>query len=136
MATPQQPKFLGRISLTERNFLAAALRTETVGGVLLLIAAIVALVMANTPLAGLYESVRDFHFGPESLHLHLSVADWAKDGLLTVFFFVAGAELKRELVAGELRDPKAAALPVIAAFCGMVAPAVVYVTLKIGRAHV
>jgi len=130
VATPQQPKFLGRISLTERNFLAAALRTETVGGVLLLIAAIVALVMANTPLNGLYESVREFHFGPESLHLHLSVADWAKDGLLTVFFFVAGAELKRELVAGELRDPKAAALPVIAAFCGMVAPAVVYVTLS------
>ncbi|WP_247702316.1 Na+/H+ antiporter NhaA [Streptomyces sp. F63] len=115
------------MSLPERNFVADALRTETVGGVLLLAAAIVALVMANTPLSDFYQNVRDFTVGPESLHLDLSIGDWAKDGLLTVFFFVAGIELKRELVAGELRDPRAAALPVVAALCGMIAPALVYV---------
>lgn len=122
--------FLGRLSLPERTFLTDALRAETVGGVLLLVAAITALVLANTPLREFYASVRDFHFGPAALHLDLSVADWAKDGLLTIFFFVAGIELKRELVAGELRSPAAAALPVIAAACGMAAPAAVYVAVN------
>jgi NhaA family Na+:H+ antiporter len=119
-------KFLGRLSLPERNFVADALRTETVGGVFLLIAAITALIWANTPLRDSYASVSHFHVGPESLGLHLSVQHWAADGLLAVFFFVAGIELKRELVAGELRDPKAALLPVAAALCGMAAPALVY----------
>ncbi|MFE0101362.1 Na+/H+ antiporter NhaA [Streptomyces sp. NPDC059009] len=120
-------KVLGRLSLPERTFVANALRTETVGGVLLLIAAIAALIWANTPLKESYESVRDFHIGPGSLGLNLSIQHWAADGLLAVFFFVAGIELKRELVAGDLRDPKAAALPVIAAVCGMAVPALVYV---------
>ncbi|WP_037685381.1 Na+/H+ antiporter NhaA [Streptomyces aureocirculatus] len=124
--TPTTRKFLGRLSLPERNFVAEALRTETVGGVLLLLAAIAALIWANTPIKESYESVRDFHVGPGSLGLDLSVQHWAADGLLAVFFFVAGIELKRELVAGDLRDPKAAALPVIAALCGMAAPALVY----------
>ncbi|MFD4997221.1 Na+/H+ antiporter NhaA [Streptomyces buecherae] len=126
MATPGNRKFLGRLSLPERNYVAEALRTETVGGVLLLVAAVAALLLTNTPLGDTYNDVRDFSFGPESLHLHLSVGAWAQDGLLSIFFFVAGIELKRELVAGELRDPKAAALPVIAAVCGMAAPALVY----------
>lgn len=131
-APQEQPSrrsvFLGRLPLPERAFVADALRTETVGGVLLLVAAVAALVLANTGLSGGYADVRDFHLGPESLHLHLSIADWAKDGLLTIFFFVAGIELKRELVAGELRNPAAAVLPVIAAVCGMAVPALVYVT--------
>ncbi|MGW7197887.1 Na+/H+ antiporter NhaA [Streptomyces chryseus] len=133
-ATPPAPpggrKFLGRLSLPERTFVTNALRTETVGGVLLLVAAIAALVWANTPLSDSYASVRDFHFGPASLGLDLSVQHWAADGLLAVFFFVAGIELKRELVAGELRDPRAAALPVIAALSGMLAPALVYVVVN------
>lgn len=124
---PTNIKFLGRLSLPERTFVADALRTETVGGVLLLAAAIAALIWANTPLGDSYESVRDFHIGPSALGLDLSIQHWAADGLLAVFFFVAGIELKRELVAGELRDPKAAALPVIAAICGMAVPALVYV---------
>ncbi|MEU9319462.1 Na+/H+ antiporter NhaA [Streptomyces sp. NPDC048295] len=133
--TPAPPSssrrtFLGRLSLPERNYLADALRTETVGGVILLVAAIAALVWANTFYSG-YRAVSDFHFGPESLGLNLSVAHWAADGLLAVFFFVAGVELKRELVAGELRDPKAAALPVVAALCGMVVPAVVYTLVNV-----
>ncbi|MFF3458623.1 Na+/H+ antiporter NhaA [Streptomyces sp. NPDC002730] len=124
--TPTDRKFLGRLSLPERTYVADALRAETVGGVLLLIATIAALIWANTPLSDSYESVRNFHMGPAALGLDLSVQHWAADGLLAIFFFVAGIELKRELVAGELRDPKAAALPVIAAICGMVVPALVY----------
>ncbi|MDH6624306.1 NhaA family Na+:H+ antiporter [Streptomyces sp. LBL] len=120
-------KVLGRLSLPERNFVADALRTETVGGVLLLIAAVAALIWVNTPaLHDSYESVSHFHLGPEALGLNLSIAHWAADGLLAIFFFVAGIELKRELVAGDLRDPKAAALPVVAALCGMAVPALVY----------
>ncbi|NUQ32225.1 MAG: Na(+)/H(+) antiporter NhaA, partial [Dermatophilaceae bacterium] len=120
-------KVLGRLSLPERTFVADALRTETVGGVLLLVAAVAALVWANVPaLHSSYETVSHFHFGPEALGLNLSVAHWAADGLLAVFFFVAGIELKRELVAGDLRDPRAAALPVVAAACGMAVPALVY----------
>ncbi|WP_433870980.1 Na+/H+ antiporter NhaA [Saccharopolyspora sp. CA-218241] len=103
----------------------AYLRTETVGGMVLLAAAALALVFANTPLSGFYQAVRDFAVGPEALHLHLTIGDWAKDGLLAIFFFVAGLELKRELVVGELADRKAAALPVIAALGGMVVPALV-----------
>ncbi|WP_406530413.1 Na+/H+ antiporter NhaA, partial [Streptomyces sp. I8-5] len=121
---------LGRLSLPERNYLAEALRTETVGGVILLVAAVAALVWANTFGSG-YASVSNFHFGPDSLGLNLSVAHWAADGLLAIFFFVAGVELKRELVAGELRDPRAAALPVVAALCGMAVPAVVYTLVNV-----
>ncbi|RII13061.1 Na(+)/H(+) antiporter NhaA [Streptomyces sp. YIM 130001] len=124
-------KVMGQLSLPERNFVAEALRTETVGGILLLLAAIAALIWANTPLSDAYESVRGFHIGPESLGLDLSIQHWAADGLLAVFFFVAGIELKRELVAGELRDPKAAILPVVAALCGMIAPALVYVLVNV-----
>ncbi|MFF3012691.1 Na+/H+ antiporter NhaA [Streptomyces sp. NPDC057939] len=132
MATPTPtPKFLGRLSLPERRFVADALRTETVGGVLLLVAAIAALMWANIPgISDSYNSVRSFHIGPASLGLDLSLQHWAADGLLAIFFFVAGIELKRELVAGDLSDAKAAALPVIAALCGMAVPALVYVLVN------
>ncbi|MFF7161052.1 Na+/H+ antiporter NhaA [Streptomyces sp. NPDC008086] len=132
--TPVRKAF-GRLSLPERNFVAGALRTETVGGVLLLVAAITALVWANVPaLHDSYESVSHYHLGPEALGLSLSVEHWAADGLLAIFFFVAGIELKRELVAGDLKDPKAAALPVVAALCGMAVPALVY-TLTNATGH-
>ncbi|WP_299530225.1 Na+/H+ antiporter NhaA [uncultured Streptomyces sp.] len=125
-APPSRPRVVfGLLPLPERNQLAQALRTETVGGVILLFAAVAALVWANVS-GSSYAAVSDFHFGPAALGLDLSVAHWAADGLLAVFFFVAGVELKRELVAGELRDRKAAALPVVAALCGMVVPALVY----------
>ncbi|WP_069171890.1 Na+/H+ antiporter NhaA [Streptomyces griseus] len=134
MAAPPSPRrtLLGRLSLPERTFIADALRTETVGGILLLVAAVAALIWANTFGSG-YAAVSHFHFGPEALGLNLSVSHWAADGLLAVFFFVAGVELKRELVAGELRDPRAAALPVAAALCGMAVPALAYtLTVVIG----
>ncbi|MFJ2893853.1 Na+/H+ antiporter NhaA [Streptomyces sp. NPDC087218] len=129
---PPSPRrtLFGRLSLPERNYLTDALRTETVGGVILLVAAIAALLWANV-FGSSYEAVSDLHFGPASLGLNLSVEHWAADGLLAIFFFVAGVELKRELVAGELRDPKAAALPVVAALCGMAVPALVYTLVNV-----
>ncbi|MCX4862216.1 Na+/H+ antiporter NhaA [Streptomyces canus] len=122
----QSHTFLGRLPLPERKAVADALRTETVGGMLLLVAAAAALVWANTPLKASYGAVRDAHFGIPAWELDLSVAHWTSDGLLTLFFFVAGAELKRELVSGDLRSPATAALPVVAAVCGMAVPALVY----------
>ncbi|MFI1467138.1 Na+/H+ antiporter NhaA [Streptomyces wuyuanensis] len=128
-APRQRTTFLGLLPLPERNAVAQALRTETVGGLVLLAAAVVALVWANSPWSGVYERIRDFHFGIPALGLDLSVGHWTADGLLAVFFLVAGIELKRELVVGELRNPATAALPVIAAVCGMVVPAALYVAV-------
>ncbi|MFE9628983.1 Na+/H+ antiporter NhaA [Streptomyces sp. NPDC006527] len=117
--------------------MARALRTETVGGLVLLAAAVVALVWANTPFSSAYTTIRDFHFGIPALGLDLSVGHWTSDGLLTVFFLVAGIELKRELVVGSLRTPATAALPVIAAVCGMAVPAAFYaVTVAVGGGSV
>ncbi|MEW2585603.1 Na+/H+ antiporter NhaA [Streptomyces virginiae] len=118
--------FLGLLPLPERQVIARALRTETVGGLVLLAAAIIALLWANSPWSSAYSAVRDFHFGIPALGLDLSVGHWTADGLLAVFFLVAGIELKRELVVGELRTPATAALPVIAALCGMAVPAALY----------
>ncbi|GHB51217.1 Na(+)/H(+) antiporter NhaA 3 [Streptomyces umbrinus] len=118
--------FLGLLPWPERQAVARALRTETVGGLVLLAAAMVALIWANTPWSGTYEQIRDFHFGIPALGLDLSVGHWTADGLLAIFFLVAGIELKRELVIGELRTPATAALPVVAAFCGMLVPAALY----------
>jgi Na+:H+ antiporter, NhaA family len=104
---------------------ARYLRTETTGGLILLAATAVALLWANSPLRDSYHALRDFRLGPEFLHLNLTIGDWAKDGLLALFFFVAGLELKRELVIGELSRFKQAILPVVAAIGGMVVPALV-----------
>ncbi|WET79181.1 Na+/H+ antiporter NhaA [Amycolatopsis sp. QT-25] len=104
---------------------ARYLRTETTGGMILLGATAIALLWANSPVDDLYRAIRDFRLGPEFLHLNLTIGDWAKDGLLALFFFVAGLELKRELVVGELSRFKQAILPVVAAIGGMVVPALV-----------
>ncbi|MGW0665347.1 Na+/H+ antiporter NhaA [Streptodolium elevatio] len=134
MASEKEPRtFLGLPPWPERAVVASALRTETVGGVVLLVAAVVALVWANSPWSASYTDVRDFHFGISALGLDLSVGHWTADGLLTIFFLVAGIELKRELVVGELRTPATAALPAVAAVCGMVVPAAVYLaTVGVG----
>ncbi|MCW2587434.1 MAG: nhaA, partial [Frankiales bacterium] len=73
-----------------------ALRTETVGGGLLVAGALVALLWANSPWADSYTAVRELRVGPSALHLDLTLGTWAADGLLAIFFFVAGLELKRE----------------------------------------
>jgi len=125
--TRQRDPLFGVLPWPERQAVGEALRTETVGGLVLLAAAVVALVWANSPWSGAYEQIRDFHFGLPVLGLDLSVGHWTSDGLLALFFLVAGIELKRELVVGELRTPATAALPVIAALCGMAVPAAFYV---------
>jgi NhaA family Na+:H+ antiporter len=104
---------------------------DTVGGVLLLAATILALILANTGAAGFYNSLRDFTFGPESLHLNLSVGAWAADGLLAIFFFVVGLELKEEFVAGKLRNIRTAVVPITAAVGGVVVPALIYVIVNL-----
>jgi NhaA family Na+:H+ antiporter len=128
------PPVLGRGSWAEASRIAEVLRKETVGGVLLLIGAAIALVWANSPWSAAYETLRDTRVGPESLHLDLTLGTWAADGLLAVFFFVAGLELKREFVAGDLRDPRRAALPVAAAVGGMAVPALLFVLVNLGGA--
>jgi len=116
-------RLFARGSWPETARIAELLRSETIGGLLLVAATVVALTWANSPWSGSYAGLRDHGLGPASLHLDLSVGTWAADGLLAIFFFVAGLELKREFVAGDLRDPRRAALPVVAALGGMAIPA-------------
>ena len=122
----------GRLPSGERRFLADTLRQETVGGALLLGAALVGLVLANSGLSGWYEQLKDAVVGPAALHLDLSLQDWAGDGLLAIFFFVAGLELKRELVVGSLSKVSQAVVPVVAAVAGMVVPALIYLAVAGG----
>ena len=107
-------------------------RSDVLGGSLLLAATVAALILANTPAVSWYESVRDFTFGIPELHLDLSVGAWAADGLLAIFFFVVGLELKEEFVTGRLRDPRAAALPIAAAVGGVIVPALIFVLITLG----
>jgi NhaA family Na+:H+ antiporter len=125
-------RLFSRGSYREAARITALLRRETVGGVLLIIGAAIALVWANSPWSAAYESLRDTRVGPGSLHLDLTLGTWAADGLLAVFFFVVGLELKREFVAGDLREPRRAVLPVAAAVGGMIVPAVLFVLVNLG----
>jgi Na+:H+ antiporter, NhaA family len=109
------------------------LRRETVGGALLVIAAAIAIVWANSPAADTYFAVRDFTIGYEPWHLELSLGAWAADGLLAVFFFLVGLELKREFVAGDLRNPAKAIVPVAAAAGGVLVPALIYTAVNWGN---
>lgn len=124
-------EMFGRPTLTERVWLLRVLREETVGGVLLLIAAGLALFLANSRWGDWYQEVSDTVIGPAALHLDLSVSTWAADGLLAIFFFVAGLELKHELVLGSLADRRKAAVPVAAALGGMVVPALIFVIINV-----
>lgn len=127
----QPTVLLGRLSLPERGYIRERLHDETFGGILLLVAAAIALVWANAPWGSSYQSFVNFEFGPTFWHLHLSVAQWASDGLLAVFFFVIGLELKHELVLGSLSNVRKAAVPVAAAIGGMLVPAVIFVIINI-----
>ena len=128
MATerPASSELFQRLPLTERLWVLRQLQNETVGGALLIVAAAIALVWANSPWGDTYFEIANITVGPEALHLNLTLATWAADGLLAVFFFVAGLELKHELVKGSLSKPAQAAVPVAAAFGGMAIPAAIY----------
>jgi NhaA family Na+:H+ antiporter len=107
---------------------------EASSGIVLLIAAVVALIWANSPWSESYFSILEQHLTVEfaGFHFDESVLHLINDGLMTIFFFVVGLEIKRELVLGDLRDPRAAALPVMAALGGMVFPALIYFALNAG----
>jgi NhaA family Na+:H+ antiporter len=113
-----------------REFLA----TEAASGVALLLATVLALLWANSPWQGGYERLWTSVLSLSAGHLHLSedLRHWVNDGLMAVFFFVVGVEIKRELVVGELRDRRAATLPVLAALGGMAGPAVLYLVANAG----
>ena len=127
-----RPRLFSLSTWPETQRVGNILRKETVGGVLLLAATILALAWANSSWSDTYSSLRDTVVGPASLHLDLSLGQWAADGLLAIFFFVAGLELKREFVAGDLHDPRQAALPVTAAIGGMIVPAILFVVINRG----
>jgi NhaA family Na+:H+ antiporter len=108
---------------------AEYLRAEVFGGLLLLLASILALILANSPFGDEYTALRDHHLDIPALGLELSVGHWASEGLLAIFFFIAGIELKRELVVGDLRRPAEALLPVVAALGGIAVPVLIYLAV-------
>lgn len=109
-------------------------RIEASSGIVLLLAAVAALVWANSPWAETYFAILEEHLVVQlgGFHLDESVLHLINDGLMAIFFFVVGLEIKRELVVGDLRDPRAAALPVMAALGGMILPALLFVAFNAG----
>ncbi|USQ79416.1 Na+/H+ antiporter NhaA [Ornithinimicrobium faecis] len=132
--TPSPPAHttLGRGTHSEVVRIGSLLRKETVGGMLLVGAALVAIVWANSPFADSYFAIRDVEFGYEPWHLKLSIGAWAADGLLAIFFFMVGLELKREIMIGDLRQWDKAIVPVAAAFGGVAVPALIYLAINWG----
>ncbi|HET6153823.1 MAG TPA: Na+/H+ antiporter NhaA [Marmoricola sp.] len=113
------------MSRTDDAFLVRLVRSEAASGGLALLAATIAVVWMNLDRSS-YLSLRNQHVGP------LSIEHWAADGALALFFFVAGLELKRELLLGSLRRPADAAVPVVAALAGVAVPALLYAVLNLG----
>ncbi len=110
------------------------LHTESAGGVVLVAATVVALIWANSPWKASYVDLWTTHLDVSigSRSLDLTLREWINDGLMALFFFVVGLEIKRELVEGELREPRRAALPAIAALGGMLVPALIYLAINAG----
>lgn len=108
-----------------RNFF----KMESAGGIILVIAAAIAMIIANSPLNEMYQGVlHTYVFG-------LSISHWINDGLMAIFFFLIGLEVKRELLEGALKSKETAIFPAIAAVGGMVAPALIYVLFNMGDAE-
>ena len=135
---PDLPKWTwlggdGRLARRVGQPIRRFLHVEAAGGILLLIATVIALIWANSPWSQSYYDLwhTDFEFVLGSYHMggeghHLTLETLVNDALMTIFFFVVGLEIKRELVSGYLKDPKAATLPVFAALGGMLFPALVF----------
>ncbi|MCB1002922.1 MAG: Na+/H+ antiporter NhaA, partial [Acidimicrobiales bacterium] len=122
-----------------RTFVRPAQRfmdQEAAGGIVMLVAAVVAIVWANSPLADsyvrLWESRVVLEIGGLVDLSHLDLREWVNDGLMTFFFFVAALEMKRELSTGALSDRRAAMLPAVAALGGMLVPAAIYAAINAG----
>ncbi len=119
-----------RLPRSVRDFMA----TEASGGILLLVAAVVALIWANSAWGAGYQAVwsTEISVNIGRYVLEEDLQHWVNDALMAIFFFVVGLEIKREIVEGELRDPKTAAMPAIAALGGMVVPALLFVLVAAG----
>lgn len=129
--TRTRKRLFYRSNWPETQRVSDLLRQETIGGGLLLVAALAAIVWANTAWGDAYTRLQDAHVGPSALGLDLSLSHWASDGLLAVFFFVVGLELKHEFLRGDLRDPAKAAVPIVAAVCGVAVPALFYAGVQL-----
>ena len=122
------------------NYITAPFRwffkLEAASGLILLIAAIIALILSNTELSYFYFSILNSHFliGTDQFGLDLSILHWINDVLMAIFFFVVTLEIKREFIQGELSKPKQALLPIIGAVGGMLVPALIYVFINLETA--
>ena len=125
MISLRRPRFLPDPERGESTFVGDLLRQATAGGAIVLAAALVAVVWANSPFADAYTALRHLTVGP------LDLEQWAADGALALFFFLAGLELKREMLVGSLRRPADAAVPIVAALAGVATPALVYAVVNL-----
>ncbi len=120
---------MSRVYLKTRELTQDFFRQEAAGGVLLLLAAIIALLVANSPMAGMYNHfLNGTMWGHDvaGLHLAKSPLHWINDGLMVIFFFLIGLEIKREMVEGQLSSFDRAVLPLVAAIGGMAVPALIF----------
>ena len=110
------------------------LTTEAAGGAVVVLAAVAALIWANSPWSGSYDSLWHTSFGIDlgRYRFEMDLRHWVNDALMAVFFFVVGLEIKREIVEGELNDRRKAIVPVVAAFGGMIVPALIFVLVTVG----
>lgn len=117
------------------NPVSSFIAKSTTGGIVLFVSAVVAIILANSPLGEWYHHIWEHKFGfnfDGQTYLNYSIHHWVNDGLMAIFFFVVGLELKRELIGGELSSPKNAMLPIIAAVGGMIVPALIYTFFNFG----
>src|SRR5829696_8646485 len=126
----------GAIDRSDGFSLREFIHDEALGGILLLVCALIALLWANSPWSETYDALwsTELTLGTVQFHLTESLRHWVNDGLMAVFFFVVGLEIKRELLVGELASPRQAALPAIAALGGVLIPAGIYALLNLGTA--
>lgn len=124
-------KIRPRITAAHKAWISEIIRNETLGGALLLLAAVSALLIANGPFQSGFFEFKNLEIGPE--FLKLSVGAWAADGLLALFFLAAGIELKHELVHGSLKQRKQAMVPIAAALGGMIVPALIFYSMNRGQ---
>ena len=107
-------------------------KLEAASGLILVIAAVIALVLSNSSLSNYYFNILDTYIliGTKSFGLKLSILHWINDALMAIFFFIVTLEIKREFIQGELSKPKQALLPIIGAVGGMAIPALVYIIIN------
>lgn len=115
--------------------LSRYIRIETSTACLLLLFSVISLIIANSPWSKSFLSIWDIPLGIHvgNFQFSRSIHSWINDGLMTLFFFFVSLELKREIVLGELREPRKAAFPIIAAFGGMLIPALIYLMIQTGE---